>query len=144
MLGGRYSHTIDAKNRVSIPSKLRKDITGENFVMVRGMARCIELYPVDQWNKVIMPRLEKLDPFNPNHARVKREYLSWVTEETLDSQARLLLPQNLLQYAGIQKNVLIIGSLEKIELWNPDTWNEYINQQPLSFEEVTETVMTHL
>lgn len=144
MLGGRFSHTIDAKNRVSIPSKLRKDITGDSFVMVRGMAQCIELYPIDQWNKVILPRLEKLDPFNPNHARVKREYLSWVTEESLDTQSRLLVPQNLLQYASIEKNVLIIGSLEKIELWNPEVFDDYINKQPLTFEEVTETVMTHL
>lgn len=144
MLIGRFEHTIDAKNRLNIPSKLRKHFTEDGCIMVKGLANCIEIYPMDQWNKVIMPKLEKLDPFKPDHAQAKRRYLFYATEEATDTQYRLLIPQNLLDEVGIKKDVLLLGTIDKVEVWDPDKYREYINQQPLTFEEVTEKVMTNL
>lgn len=144
MLIGRFEHTIDAKNRVSIPSKLRKEFTELGCMIVKGTVQCIYIYPMEKWSAEVLPRLEKLDTFNHDHARLKREYLSWSSIDTLDTQSRLLLPQKLLEYASINKDVLLIGTLDKIELWNPEVYENYINQQPLSFEQITEDVMTKL
>jgi len=143
MFIGSYKHTIDAKNRVSIPSKLRKYITGDTFVMTRGMQQCIDIYPMDQW-KILYAKLAGLNQFIQENADFVRTILFYASEDTLDSQSRLLIPQNLLDLSSIQKDVLICGAINKIELWNPDIHKEYKQKQPLSYEQIAEKVMMHL
>lgn len=144
MFIGSYNHTIDSKNRVSIPSKLRKYLKAEandTFILTRGIEKCIDIYPLDQW-KELVSKLEKLNQFRSENAKFVRMFLHMASEDTLDSQARLLIPQNLTEYASIEKDVLICGAINKIELWNPEAYKEYENRQAESYEEVAEKVMT--
>ena len=143
MFKGQFTYSVDSKGRVSIPAKLRKHVSPEandTFVMTQGTANCIDVYPHDQWQK-FESKLENLNPFKPTEAKFIRLILQHATEDTLDNQSRILVPQNLLQFAKIEKEVLILGALKKIELWNPEVYAEYLKQTPETYEQIAAEVM---
>ena len=100
MFKGQYLYSVDAKGRISIPAKLRKHVSSESndtFIMTQGTEKCIDVYPLNQWN-VIEAKLNQLNLFNPDHARFSRMLLQHAFEDVLDSQSRILIPQNLQGY----------------------------------------------
>lgn len=140
---GQFTYSVDSKGRISIPAKLRKHVSPESndsFIMTQGTASCIDIYPLDQWQQ-FETKLLTLNPFKPNDAKFIRMILQHATEDTLDSQARILVPQALLQYAKIDKEVLILGALKKIELWNPEIYSVYLKQTPETYEQIAAEVM---
>ncbi len=140
---GQFTYSVDSKGRVSIPAKLRKHISSEandTFIMTQGTATCIDLYPLDQWQQ-FEQKLLNLNPFKPNEAKFIRMISQYASEDTLDSQSRLLIPQNLLKYAKIDKDVLILGALKKIELWNPQVYADYLTQSSETYEQIAAEVM---
>jgi MraZ protein len=144
MFIGSFKYSIDTKNRISIPAKLRKYLEGDGndkFYINRGIAKCIDIYPSSQW-KELLNRLDQLNHFNSKEAMFLRMFLQKASEETLDSQYRILLPQNLIEYAGIEKEVFILGAIKKIEIWNPAIYEKYLQDQEESFEQVAEKVMS--
>lgn len=144
MFLGSFYYSIDNKGRVSIPAKLRKYVNPEandSFVLTRGTSQCIDVYPLDQWKEKIESKINKLNTFDPKQAMFLRMFLQEASEDTLDSQSRLLVPKNLIQYAGIEKEVLIMGVGKKIEIWNPDKYNQIIGDNEGSFEEIAKEVM---
>lgn len=145
MFRGQYTYSVDAKGRVSIPAKLRKHFSPEandTVVMNKGTSKCIEVYPFDNW-QAFENQLLTLNTFNPEAAKFLRQSTQYATEDVLDSQARILIPQVLLDYAGIEKEVLILGVLKRIELWNPDVYKEYINSSDESYEQLAAKVMAN-
>ncbi len=143
MFRGEFKYSMDAKGRISIPAKLRKHVNPEaenTFVMTKSTNKCIDIYPLDNW-KVIEEKLEKLNPFVPEQARLIRTMLQYTVDDTLDSQSRILIPTNLIEYAGIEKDVLILGVLKKIEVWNPKIFEDYMNNSDKSFEELAAEVL---
>jgi MraZ protein len=141
---GQYIYSVDAKGRISIPAKLRKHVSPESndtFIMTQGTDKCIDVYPLDQWN-LLESKLSKLNLFNPEHAIFSRMLLQNAFDDTLDSQSRILIPQNLLTHAGITKDVLILGVSTKIELWNPSVYENYLNNYEESFEQIASKVIT--
>lgn len=143
MFRGQFTYSIDAKGRISIPAKLRKHISPEandSFVMTQGTTTCIDIYPLDQW-VLFEQRLLKLDQFKPGDAKFIRMISQYATEDTMDSQSRILIPQNLIDYAKIEKEVLILGVLKKIEVWNPKIYEDYIKDSDESYEEIAAKVM---
>jgi len=143
MFRGQFSYSVDSKGRISIPAKLRKHVSPESndtFVMTQGTTTCIDIYPLDQW-QLFEAKLLTLNPFQPNDANFIRMISQYATEDTLDSQSRIMVPQALLQYAKIDKEVLIHGALKKIELWNPQVYVEYLQQIPESYQEIASKVM---
>lgn len=147
MFKGSFTYSIDPKNRISIPARLRKSVKPEaddTFVLTRGVNKCIDIYPHDQW-LILEEKLNKLNPFNQRDAKFLRMFLSTVDEQRLDTQSRLLIPQNLIEYAGIEKEVFILGSVKKIEVWNPVIYQSYLAAQPeLTYEQMAEDVMKDL
>lgn len=143
MFKGQFTYSIDNKGRISIPAKLRKHISPEandTFVMTRGLSSCIDLYPMDEWLK-IEEKLLQLNSFSESEARFLRMISQYASEDKMDSQARILIPQNLLEYAKIENEVLILGALRKIEVWNPKVFENYLNNSPESYEEIAAKVM---
>lgn len=139
---GRFNYSVDNKGRMNIPSKLRKNVSVEandTFVITRGFEQCLFVYPLDEWN-TLEQSIRELSPSNPQHRFVVRTLLQWATESQLDGQARIVIPQELLKFAGIENEVTIIGVLERIEVWNPALFNEYMNNQAASYENVAESV----
>lgn len=140
---GSYVYAVDDKGRVNLPAKLRKYVSpeaNETFVLTRGFEKCLFVYPVDEWNK-LEANLRNLSSYDPEHRRFIRALLELASESQLDGQARLSIPQELREYASIQNEVRIIGTLDKIELWNPKIYDDYKNTQPEPYESIAAKVM---
>jgi MraZ protein len=140
---GSYEYSVDSKGRINIPAKLRKYVSPEandTFVLTRGYEKCLFVYPLDEWTKLELS-IRQLSSTNPKHRFFMRALLERATESQLDGQARITIPKELLQFAGIDNDVLIIGVLERIELWNPATYREYEKSQVVSYEDVAQTVL---
>jgi MraZ protein len=140
---GRYEYSVDTKGRVALPAKLRKNVSpaaNDTFIVTRGFEQCLFVYPQDEWNKV-EDAVRGLSPSNPQHRFFVRTLLQWATDVQLDGQSRLSIPQDLLKFAGIENAVLILGVMERVELWNPQTYEQYMNNQPATYETVAESVL---
>jgi MraZ protein len=134
---------VDNKGRINIPARLRKYVSPEandTFVITRGYDACLFVYPLDEWNK-LEQSIRGLASTNPKHRYFMRTLLERATECQLDGQSRITIPKDLLQFAGIEAEVVILGVLERIELWNPATYREYVRAQSDSYESVAQTVL---
>jgi transcriptional regulator MraZ len=140
---GSYNYSVDSKGRINIPSRLRKYVSPEandTFIVTRGYEKCLFAYPLDEWNK-LEQSIRDLSPTNPKHRFFMRTLLELATESQLDGQSRITIPKELLQFAGIENDVLILGVLERIELWNPAIFSEYQKAQAESYENVAQNVL---
>jgi len=140
---GSYTHSVDEKGRLNLPAKLRKYVSPDNndtYVVTRGFEQCLFVYPLDEWAKV-EARLRELSNYNPEHRMFLRNLLEMANEVQLDSQARLMVPSDLREYARIRGDVRIIGTLDKIELWDPSVYEKYRSGQTETYEEIAQKVM---
>ena len=140
---GRYSYSVDSKGRIALPARLRKSVSpeaNETFIVTRGFEQCLFVYPQDEWGR-LEDSIRRLSPSNPQHRFFVRTLLQWATDCQPDSQARLSIPHDLLKFAGIENEVLILGVLERIEIWNPKIYEEYMANQPATYETVAEAVL---
>ena len=122
---GEFYNTIDQKNRLSIPAKYRKALSPVNnntFVLTRGFDQCLILYPLDEWKKV-EGQLGSLSSIKVRHRNFVRSIVRCAIHVKYDSQGRIAIPDNLLQYAKIDSNVAVIGMIKKIEIWSPNLLN---------------------
>jgi MraZ protein len=136
---GEYHHTIDLKGRMIVPAKFR-DGLGETFVITRGLDQCLFGYPMSEW-KQIEEKLKAL-PLTKKDARAfTRFFFSGATECELDKQGRVNLATPLLQYAKLEKECVVIGVSNRIELWSKSNWESYVAEQEDSFEEIAENMI---
>lgn len=142
---GTYKYSVDKKGRINIPSKMRKQLPDDikdHFVITRGFDKCLFLYPLDEWCKV-EEQLKKLSSYNSDHRFLARQILSVANDVELDSQARIIIPGELRSFAQIKDEILIIGVLERIELWSPKVYEEYVNSQLDSVETIAEKIINN-
>ena len=140
---GSYAYSVDSKGRINIPARLRKYVSPEandTFIVTRGYEKCLFVYPLDEWNK-LEQSIRELTTTNPKHRFFMRTLLEKATESQLDGQSRITIPKELLQFASIENEVLILGVLERIEVWNPAIYQEYQKAQAESYENVAQTVL---
>jgi len=123
MLIGEYHHTIDEKKRLAIPAKFRKFL-GKKAVITRGIDECLVLYPIQEWTK-LAKKLESLPTTQREVRSFVRMMLSGACDVSLDKLGRILIPDYLKSYAGLKKNVAILGLSNKIEIWDAKTWEEH-------------------
>ena len=122
MFMGEYNHTIDAKGRLIIPAKFR-ELLGEEFVLTKGLDGCLSVYPMDEW-KAFEEKLRAL-PLTSKEARTfARFFVAGAIMCELDKQGRILLPQVLRDFAGLEKDVVLAGNLNRIEIWSKANWTE--------------------
>ena len=121
MLIGEYQHSLDTKGRVNFPAKLREDL-GETFILSKGLGDpCLFVYSQQEWDKLT----EKLNSLPLSKARALQRFLfAGATQE----QGRILIPQNLRQYAGLQKDLVIVGASNRAEIWDQDQWEQMCNE----------------
>ncbi len=126
MFMGEYNHTLDVKGRLIIPSKYREDL-GEEFVISRGMDGCLFVYSNPAW-EAMEQKLVSLPTLTNKDARFfARFFLSGASTVEVDKQGRILLPAHLREFAGLDKDVVLVGAGNRIEIWSKDKWND-INQ----------------
>ena len=123
MFMGEYNHTIDEKGRIIVPSKFREQL-GDNFVVTQGLDGCLFVYSNEEWENFVVG-LKGL-PGNKDGRQLQRYFMAGAVSCEVDKQGRILIPQSLRTYAGIDKDVTVIGNGNKVEIWNTDTWNDYI------------------
>jgi MraZ protein len=141
---GEYESTIDAKGRFLLPAALKRKLpeqSPDGFVINRGFERCLALYPVTNWNP-IFEGMGKLNDFDPKVREFKRYFFNGATELELDSAGRLLIPPNLKEHASISRDIVLVGSNEKIEIWDKAKHKEFFDSMtPQRFSELAAEVM---
>ena len=136
MLMGEYLHTIDDKSRLTMPSRFREEL-GDTFVVTRGLDNCLFVYPQSEW-QALENKLKTL-PMTQSNARAFVRFLfSGATECSLDRQGRVLIPQNLRDYARLEKETVIIGVSSRVEIWSKQVWEHYAKEAEESFETIAE------
>ena len=123
--GSVYSHTIDAKGRLIIPAKFREQL-GEEFVLTKGLDGCLSIYPNDEW-VAFEEKLRALPLTNKNARTFSRFFVAGATSCELDKQGRILVPATLREFAGLEKDVVLTGNINRIEIWSKEKWNENSN-----------------
>ena len=121
MFMSEYNHTIDAKGRLIIPSKFR-DALGEEFVISKGMDGCLFVYANDDWN-AFEQKLTALPLINKEARQFARFFLAGAAQVELDKQGRILVPASLREFAGLDKDVVLVGVGSRIEIWSREKWD---------------------
>ncbi len=134
MFFGEFNHTIDTKGRVSVPAKFREQL-GDSFILTKGLDNCLFIYPQNEW-KVLEDKLKQLPLTNRDARAFVRFFFSGATECEFDNQGRIRIPNNLREYAELEKEAVMIGVATRIEIWSQKRWNDYNNDSNLSYDEI--------
>lgn len=136
MLIGEYEHSLDAKGRVIMPAKLREDM-GEKFILTKGLDGCLFGFSQNEWAN-FEEKLKTLPLTNKNARDFVRFFLSGATECEMDKQGRFLVASNLREYAGMDKEIVVIGVGNRIEIWNKEKWTVHNSAENISADEIAE------
>ena len=144
---GEYAYSLDSKGRVNIPAKFRQSLSDDNegtFVITRGMDSCVWVYPLIQW-KDIESNLRNLSSLSKINRTFVRNTARYASPSTYDKQGRITLTPSLIDYAGLDKDVLIVGMVNKIEIWNPTRLDETDKQNleidPSAYDELAKNII---
>ncbi len=142
---GQAAYSVDTKGRVAIPAKMRSALNPEaknTFTITRGFEKCVFLYPLDHWAEM-ENEMRGLNMYNRESRNFLRTILMWADEVTLDGQGRVTLSKSLMEFAGISPggSALIIGALDHIEIWDPDTFDRYVSDHVDEYDSLAERVM---
>ncbi|MDC3365789.1 division/cell wall cluster transcriptional repressor MraZ [Flavobacteriaceae bacterium] len=141
---GTYECKVDAKGRLMISSAFKKQLAPvlqEGFVVKRAVFQpCLELYPMQEWNKVML-KINSLNRFIKKNNDFIRRFTAGVKEVELDSSGRLLIPKDLCYFAGIKKQIVLSSAINIIEIWDKDSYEKSIDDTVMDFASLTEEVM---
>ena len=135
MFIGEYQHGLDTKNRMIIPAKLREEL-GNKFILTKGLDGCLYAYPIVEWG-ILEEKLKSLPITNKDARAFVRFFFSGASEIELDKQGRGLIPQNLIEYADIEKEIVSIGVLTRVEIWSKEKWIKY-NEANIDYDSIAE------
>ena len=143
---GEYAYALDSKGRVNVPAKFRQALSEDNkntFIITRGMDSCVWVYPLMEWQK-IEADLRNLSSLSNIHRAFVRNTARYASPSTYDKQGRITLSPSLVEYAGLEKDVLIIGMINKMEIWNPAelkrTDNNTFKIDPTAYDELADKI----
>lgn len=139
MFMGEYQHTIDDKGRMIVPAKFR-DTLGHMFVVTRGLDNCLFVYPMKEW-AVLEQKLKALPLMKSDARAFTRFFFSGATECELDKQGRVNIPNNLREHARLDKDCMVIGVSNRVEIWSKDIWAQYALASEESVNETAEKLV---
>ncbi|MGZ3604750.1 MAG: division/cell wall cluster transcriptional repressor MraZ [Thermodesulfobacteriota bacterium] len=141
MFRGRYEYVIDSKGRISIPSKFKEILNQEydNRLVITNYDHCLVAYPFQEWS-LIEEKVKNLPALSKDARAFFRFFYSSGIDCEIDKHGRLLIPQSLRDYANLQKDVVLVGSGKKIEIWNKERWEEEFRKSQENFDRVTDTL----
>lgn len=135
MFMGEFHHTIDEKGRLTIPSKIREELQG-NFIVTRGMDHCLFVYKQEDWKRII--ENYKTLPNTKDARDFMRFFLSGATEQDFDKQGRINIASPLVKYASLEKDCIIIGVNDHLEIWSQELWNRFMEEREDQFSEIAD------
>jgi MraZ protein len=139
MFMGEFQHTIDDKGRMIVPAKFRESL-GPTFIVTRGLDQCLFVYPMEEWT-ILEQKLKALSLMKSDARAFSRFFFSGAGECELDKQGRINLPNNLVEYAKLDKDCVVIGVSNRVEIWNKSIWVNYFQQSNESFNEIAEKLV---
>ncbi|MBQ0079821.1 MAG: division/cell wall cluster transcriptional repressor MraZ [Eubacterium sp.] len=128
MFVGKFNNSIDSKARMIVPAKFRLEL-GASCVIAKGLDTCLTVYTEAEWDKFVTEKLAPLPDSNPNARKLKRYFFSSANSCEVDKQGRVKIPQDLLDYAGIDKELVTIGSNNTIEIWSKEEWDKQLDEE---------------
>jgi transcriptional regulator MraZ len=137
VLLGEFEHTLDDKNRLTLPARFRQELAG-GLVVTRGMDGCLFAYTRVDWDRLVETRLSGLDLLSQEGRRMQRFFFSGATEAELDKQGRVGIPQALLEHAKLGRDVVVAGVHDHLEIWDRDAWRRELAEVEGSAEDVAE------
>jgi MraZ protein len=137
MLLGEYDHTLDEKNRLTLPAKFRRALEG-GVVLTRGLDTCVEAYPAGDWQQLVESRLAGLNPLSHETRVLERFYYTGAVELAPDKQGRVMLPSSLIEHAKLDREVVIVGMRDRLEIWDRASWRAQLKEVMGSAEHVAE------
>lgn len=137
MFMGEYHHTIDEKGRITIPSKLRMEL-GEQFIITKGLDGCLFIYPKEEWNNIAQKYKEL--PNTKDARNYLRFFLSGAIEGFYDKQGRVNITQPLIKYADLNKDCVIIGVNERLEIWNKDRFEKFLSDNEDNISDIADNL----
>lgn len=138
MFMGEYHHSLDEKGRIIIPKNYREEL-GNSFIVTRGLENCLFIYAMTEWNKIV-EKLKKL-PFTKKDARnFTRFFLSGATVVELDKQGRINIASPLMNYASLEKDCVVVGVNDRIEIWSKDKWENFFQENQDSLSDIAENL----
>jgi len=144
---GEYEATLDPKGRFLLPAGIKKQLPeGDNtqFVINRGFEKCLTLYPMSSW-KPIFESISQLNDFDPRVREFRRYFLNGAISLELDSAGRLLLPKNLAEHGSLEKDIVLVSAVNKIEIWDKSKYQQFFESfSPESFSSLAADVMARV
>jgi len=137
MLLGEHEHTLDEKNRLTLPAKFRQEFK-DGVVVTRGMDGCLYAYTRTDWERLVDDRLRSLDTLNREARLMQRFFFSGAVEAELDKQGRVMVPNALTESAGLQREVVVAGVYDHLEIWDRAAWRDHLKEVEGSAESVAE------
>lgn len=141
---GEYEATLDPKGRFLLPAGIKKQLPedeGSHFVINRGFEKCLTIYPMSSWTP-LFERISKLNDFDPRVREFRRFFLNGAIATDLDSAGRMLIPRNLMEHAGLEKDIVLVSAVNKIEIWSKSTYQQLFDTlSPDAFSELAAQVM---
>ena len=136
MFMGEYHHNIDDKGRLIIPSKFRNEL-GNQYIITKGLDKCLFVYSVDEWNKLVKD-LNTLKFTKKNVRAFERFFVGGASLNEFDKQGRISITSPLIHYANINKECVIIGVNERLEIWDKEEFDKFIKENENTLEEIAE------
>jgi len=137
MFFGAYEHTIDDKNRLTLPARFR-DALADGVVLTRGLDECLDVFARADWNALVEARLAPLDPFSKEARELKRFFFAAAADAEPDKQGRVLVPQALASHAHLGREVVVAGVHDRLEIWDRTSWAAHVTKVEGSAEDVAE------
>jgi MraZ protein len=137
MLLGAYDHTLDDKNRLTLPAKFRQSFA-DGVVITRGLDGCLYAFRRSDWDRLVESRLSTLDPLRPEGRRLQRHFFSGAAEAELDKQGRVMLPAQLIEHAKLGREIVVAGVNDRLEIWDRAAWRKELAEVEGSAEDVAE------
>ena len=137
MFFGEYEHTIDDKNRLTLPAKFREALAG-GVVLTRGLDECLDVYARAAWDTLVAERLAPLDPFSKEARELKRFFFAAASDAELDKQGRVLVPAALTKHARLGREVVVAGVHDHLEIWDRGAWADHVTKVEGSADDVAE------
>lgn len=134
MLIGEYEHSVDVKGRLIMPSKLRDEI-GYKFIVTKGLDGCLFVFPLKEW-EIFQEKLRALPVSDKNARNFTRFFFAGAIECEIDKQGRFLITSNLREFAGLDKDVVIVGMNSRLEIWSKEKWQQC--DENISADEIAE------
>jgi MraZ protein len=141
MLLGAYEHTIDDKNRLTLPAKFRQAFA-DGVVVTRGLDGCLFAFRRPDWDRLVESRLATLDPLSEEGRRLNRFFFSGAAEAELDKQGRMMLPAPLIEHASLGRDVVVAGVNDRLEIWDRAAWRKELAEVEGRAEHVAERLAT--